>query len=146
MLGVLVFVTGSLLLLSMWTIVDAKLAVESAAREATRAVVESSSDALLAGAGAAHTVATDAAVRAMSAQRGPPDAASGATWSLVDVAVTGRFARCGSVTATVEVTIDTPRLPIVGRRLTASSIRGSHVERIEPYRAGLPIDDGGITC
>ena len=43
--GFLVFVAGSLLLANAWAVVDAKLAVEAAAREAGRAYVEAPSPA-----------------------------------------------------------------------------------------------------
>lgn len=147
-LGTLVFVVGTLLLVSMWTIVDAKLAVEVAAREAARAVVEAPASVLEGGAvsiDAARSRASTAAVAAMTAQRGAPDSGA-ASWSLVDVALAGDYRRCGRVEATVSITVDTPNLPFIGRRLTAGTMAGSHVERIEPYRAGLPVADGGVTC
>lgn len=143
-LGTLVFVVGTLLLVSMWTIVDAKLAVEAAAREATRAVVEAPVD-VLASAGTASRLAENAAVAAMTAQRGPPDAGA-ASWTLVDVTLDGRLERCGAIVSTVHVTVDTPRLPFIGRRLSAGTLAGTHSERIEPYRAGLPVPPGGVTC
>ena len=149
LLGTLVFVVGSLLIISAWTLVDAKLAVESAAREAARAVVEAPSSALNSDAtlsdSTAQRLADDAALARMTAQRGDPDAAI-AGWSLVDVRVTGQFQRCGAITSEVRITVDTPRLPIVGRRLTAGQLVGTHTERIEPYRSGLPVAPGGISC
>ena len=148
LLGVLVFVSGTLLMLSMWTLVDAKLAVEAAAREATRALVESPGAVLTGGTVDevdARVLATDTAVSAMTAQRGAPGAGA-ASWSLVDVLVDGTYERCAEVVVTVRITVDTPRLPFVGRRLTAGTIEGSHVERVEPYRADVPVPDGGLPC
>lgn len=148
LVGVLVFVTGTLLLVSMWTVVDAKIAVEAAAREATRAVVEAPAAVLAAGATGDETalgLARTAALAAVTAQRGAPDSSVG-SWSLDTVTVSGRYERCGTIQSTVRVTIDTPRLPFVGRRLTAGVIEGTHLERIEPYRAGLPVPPGGVSC
>ena len=42
--GVLTFVVGALLIANAWAVVDAKMAVSAAAREATRAYVEAPSE------------------------------------------------------------------------------------------------------
>jgi hypothetical protein len=144
LLGTLVFVVGTLLLISMWTIVDAKLAVEAAAREATRAVVESPAT-VLGSVGAPQGVAESAALSALTAQRGAPGTGP-ASWQLVDVVLDGDYERCGRIEATVQITVDTPRLPFIDRRFAAGTLEGTHLERIEPYRAGLPVPSGGITC
>lgn len=141
-LGVVVFVLGTLLVLSAWRLVDGKLAVETAAREAARAVVEAPVDVLVdpvAGAALA-----DAAARStMVAHRGPDDAA-GATWRFVDTRVVGEAVRCAPIAATVRIDVDTVRLPLLGGGLGTVRLVGEHVERVEPYRGGLPA--AGAAC
>ena len=141
-LGVVVFVLGALLVLSGWRLVDGKLAVETAAREAARAVVEAPVDVLLDPPGG--TAVADAAARsAMVAHRGA-DTAPDATWRFVATGVTGEVARCAPITATVTIDVDTVRLPVIGGGFGTVRLEGRHVERIEPYRGGLEV--GGIQC
>lgn len=138
-LGVVVFVVGTLLVLSGWRLVDGKLAVETAAREAARAVVEAPVDVLLdpvAGPGAADAIARST----MVAHRGPDDVAA-ATWRFVGTQVTGATARCAPITATVTIQVDTVRLPLIGGGMGTVTLVGEHTERIEPYRSGLPVED-----
>lgn len=140
-LGLVVFVVGTLLVLSAWRLVDGRLAVETAAREAARGLVEAPVAVLLDP--AAGQQLADARARAtMVAHRGPegPDA----TWSFVSTGVTGTAARCAPVTASVTVRIDTVRLPVIGGGFGTVTLTGEHTERIEPYRGGLPV--GGAQC
>lgn len=141
-LGVVVFVVGSLLLLSAWRLVDGKLAVETAAREAARAVVEAPVG-VLADPVAGHRAADAVARATMVAHRGPDDIAD-ATWRFVATRVVGAAARCAPITATVEIRVDTVRLPLLGGGIGTVTLTGEHTERIEPYRSGLPV--GGVQC
>jgi hypothetical protein len=50
------------------------------------------------------------------------------------------------VTPEVIVEVDTVNLPIIGGGFGTVEVVGTHTERIEPYRAGLPIPPGGIRC
>ncbi len=140
-LGLVVFVVGSLLVLSAWRLVDGKLAVETAAREAARAVVEAPV-VVLTDPVAGHQAADAVARATMVAHRGPdtPDA----TWRFVATRVVGETVRCAPITATVEVQVDTVRLPLIGGGLGTVTLTGEHTERIEPYRSGLPV--GGQQC
>jgi hypothetical protein len=140
-LGVVVFVAGTLLVLNGWRLVDGKLAVETAAREATRAVVEAPAATLL-DASAAASLADTTARSVMVAHRGPDDA-PGATWRFVDSTLRGDAERCAPVTATATIDVDTVRLPLVGGFGTVTLV-GEHTERIEPFRGGLPL--GGSSC
>lgn len=138
-LGLVVFVVGSLLVLSAWRLVDGKLAVETAAREAARAVVEAPVAVLTDPVGGPQ--AADVAARAtMVAHRGPDDV-PGATWRFATTRVVGETVRCAPITATVEVQVDTVRLPLIGGGLGTVTLTGQHTERIEPYRSGLPVGD-----
>lgn len=138
-LGVVVFVVGALLVLSGWRLVDGKLAVETAAREAARALVEAPVPVLTDP--VAGPAIADAAARAtMAAHRGPDDVPD-ATWRFVETLVEGMAARCAPITAAVVVDVDTVPLPLVGRGFGTVRLVGHHTERVEPYRGGLPVEE-----
>lgn len=141
-LGVLVLVVGSLLVLGAWSVVDARLAVDAAAREAGRSLVESAT--ARTDARDADRIATEVAIATLAAHHGPLSATD-ATWTHVDTHVTGALVRCGRVRTEVVVAVRTVRLPLVGG-LGTVRLRGDHVERIEPYRSGLPVPSGGVRC
>ena len=141
-LGVVVFVVGALLVLNAWRLVDGRLAVETAAREAARGVVEAPVEALL-GPDGGHAVADARARATMVAHRGRDDV-PGATWRFVSTRLAGTTARCAPVTATVTVHVDTVRVPLVPVGFGTVALVGTHTERIEPYRSGLPV--GGAAC
>ena len=122
--GVLVLVLGMLGAATAWAVVDTKVAATSAAREAARTYVESD------GSTAAWDDAADRGREAFAghgrdpaALRLPPPA--------------GSFGRCGPVTVTASTALVLPRIPgirAVARRVT---VRASHTEVVDPYRAGL---------
>lgn len=141
-LGVVVFVVGALLVLNAWRLVDGKLAVETAAREAARGLVEAPVDVLVDPV-RGHGIADARARATMTAHRGADDAPE-ATWRFVSTSLTGATARCAPVTATVTVEVDTVRVPLVPVGFGAVTLVGEHTERIEPYRSGLPV--GGAAC
>ena len=141
-LGVVVFVVGTLLVLNAWRLVDGKLAVETAAREAVRGVVEAPVE-VLGDAGATQELAEARARSVMAAHRGPDDAPD-ATWRFGASRVTGTVARCAPLTATVTIEVETVRVPLVRAGLGTVVLTGEHTERVEPYRSGLPV--GGAVC
>jgi hypothetical protein len=129
--GFLVFVVGVLLLSNAWAVVDAKLAVTSAAREAARSYVEADdADAALA---AAHVAADDA----LTGQRA---SASEADLRLL---LDGPFARCTRVTVEVRVDVPAVGLPFIGGFGRTFDVGAAHSEVIDPYRSGLP---GEASC
>lgn len=138
-LGVVVFVVGTLLVLSAWRLVDGRLAVETASREAARAVVEAPIE-VLTDPVASQQLADARARSAMVAQRGPDDA-PGATWTYGAATLRGQTARCSPITASVTVRIETVRLPLIGGGFGTVTMTGEHTERIEPYRSGLSVED-----
>lgn len=135
-LGFLVLVAGALLVVNVWAVIDAKLATESAAREAARAYVEASSPT------AADAAAVAAAREALAGHHRDPDAArygGPASTALV---------RCARITWTVEYDVPSLTLPFIGgfgpSFITA---RAAHSEIVDPFRSGLPVDgDRGATC
>jgi Flp pilus assembly protein TadG len=125
--GVVVFVIGTLMLTNFWAVLRAKVQVATAAREATRAWVEAEST------GEAQR-SIDAAVRAAL---GPSRAA------IADVRVSGgALVRCQPVTVTVGVDVPVLRLPGVHGGVGSFRVAASHTEIVDPWRTGLGTDDG----
>ena len=126
--GVLVFVVGTLIIVNAWGVVDAKMTVTSAAREAVRAYVEAPPG------GNAEALARSAAFDTMTAM--------GRTARSPSVTLSGDLARCTRVTATVAYLIPAVRLPWVGDMGTFTA-RSSASELVDPLRSGLT---GEATC
>jgi hypothetical protein len=125
--GFLIFVAGILLVVNAWAVVDAKLAVTVAAREAARAYVEAPD------AASAHAAANRRALEAMQAH-GRGDASR----LRVRVSIPQGHGRCRPVVVTVSYTTPALVVPFTGgfgRSLTASS---THTELVDPYRDGMP--------
>jgi hypothetical protein len=134
--GFLVLVAGTLLVVNVWAVIDAKLATESASREAARAFVESVDPT------SAHDAGVAAAREAIVGHHRDADAAR------YDGPGAGSFVRCARVTWSVEYDVPSLTLPFIGgfgpRLITA---RSSHSEIVDPYRSGLPVDaERGVTC
>ncbi|MGZ4727683.1 MAG: hypothetical protein ACXWB2_08195 [Acidimicrobiales bacterium] len=131
--GVLIFVVGALLITNAWAVVDAKIAVDAASREAVRTYVE----------------APDAETALEQARRVAADtvAAHGRRPELLTIQVDhdgGRpFARCVRVTIEADYPVPALRLPWIGGFGHAFDVQARHSERIDPYRSGLP---GDATC
>jgi Flp pilus assembly protein TadG len=122
--GLLIFVVGALLVASAWAVVDTKLAVVSAAREAARTYVEA-----------------DATDEARAAAAAAPEEAMAAHGRAGEVTVEfddpATFARCASVTVRVSYEVPAVPLPWIGG-LGTTTVAARHTERIDPYREGPP--------
>jgi hypothetical protein len=128
--GLLVFVVGTILVGNAWSVVDTKLAADTAARQAVRTYVE----------------APDSAIAAESAQQSADGALAGygrsparSTLSLSSSA----FGRCQRVTIEVHYRASMVELPLIGQVGVAETVTAQHSELIDPYRSGLP---GTATC
>lgn len=121
--GVLVFVAGSLLVANAWAVVDAKLAVTSAAREAVRAYVEAPD-------GPTAAAAADAAARTALAGHGRDP-------SRMDLSLDGGFARCAPVVAVATYPVPAVALPFVGGVGPGFTVRAEHREVVDPFRSGI---------
>jgi hypothetical protein len=121
--AVLVFVVGMLLLANAWAVIDAKMAVSSASREAVRYLVESNGD--TGGAAAAGSAAFSSYGRDAARLRGP------------DIAADNGLARCSRVTITYTYEIPALSLPLIGGWGRAFTVEASHSEIIDPFRSGL---------
>lgn len=132
--GVLIFVLGTLLIVNLWAVVDARFATSAAAREAVRAATATDAEA---GEGAALDAARQAAGVALAGHGIDPARA--------EVAPIGalRLERCAEVTMRVTLTVPALVLPGIERRVAAFEVVGEHREVIEPYRSGLA---GEVDC
>ena len=124
--GVLVFVLGTLLVANAWGVIDAKSSASAAAREATRAFVESS-----AGSADAAFAEADAAARETIEGYGRDPA------KLVVVPEAASLRRCARVTIRTEYPVPLISLPIIGRHGHGFTAVGRHSEIVDPFKAGL---------
>lgn len=128
--GFLTFVIGALLVANAWGILDAKIAVTAAAREAARAFVEAPS------ADTAAVLARQAALVTVAGHGHDAAAVAGPR-------IEGAFVRCARITATVDYTVPAIALPWVGG-LADTTVTGTHTEIVDPHRSGLePVDPRG---
>jgi hypothetical protein len=123
--GVLVFVLGTLLVVNVWNVVDAKMAVTAAAREAARAYVEAPDEA------SAEATAQRAAGEALQGHGRQPER--------MEVArVAGGFARCARVILEVRYPVPLAAVPIIGALGGRLTVTARHAEVVDPYRSQLP--------
>ena len=123
--GLLTFVVGALLVANAWAVVDAKMAVSAAAREATRAFVEAPVD------GDPLSLA-DAAARSAIAGTGRDPS------KLVLTPVDAVFARCETVRFEASYRIPAVQVPWVGGFGAGFTATAGHAEVVDPYRSGVP--------
>jgi hypothetical protein len=135
--GVLLFVIGTLLVANCWAVVDAKLATDAAAREATRRFVESPVVAADAG-GDAEAQAVAAGLDALAAHGRDPDTATVALTALDGPGGAGAYTRCARATFTATYRVPALTLPWIGGFGEAFTVTSSHTELVDPYRDGVP--------
>ena len=124
--GFLVFVSITLLVVNAWGVIDAKLAVTSAAREAIRVYVETN------GRIAAANAAKQRARETLNAYgRGGRRATVG------DPVIEGSYRRCGRVTITVSYDLAAIAVPFIGGFGSSQSVSSTFTEVIDPFRSGL---------
>lgn len=120
----LVLITGVLLVADAWAVLDAKLAVEQAAREGARAGIEE----------------PERSAAAASARRAATDAfsAGGRPASRLEVRTRGRWdERCAAIEVRTSTSVRSVRLPFIGPFGPPVTVRGRHREVLDPYRSGL---------
>jgi hypothetical protein len=123
--GLLTFVVGTLLVANAWAVVDAKMAVSAAAREATRAYVEAPVD------GDPLALADAAGRSAIQAAGRDPD-------RLVLTALDAAFARCETVRFEASYRIPAIHVPWVGGFGSGFTATARYAEVVDPYRTGVP--------
>ena len=124
--GFLVLVVVTLVVANAWGVVDAKLAVTAAAREAVRAYVEST------GPDIAAAAARRRALETLNAYgRGGARAIVGAP------VVDGSYRRCGRVTISVSYDMPVIAVPFIGGFGHLQPVNSTFTEVIDPFRSGL---------
>ena len=123
--GLLTFVVGALLVANAWAVIDAKMAVSAAARQATRAFVEAPAD------GDPMALAEAAARSAVEGAGRDPD-------QLVLTALEANFARCETVRFEASYRIPAVRVPWLGGFGSGFTATARHAEVVDPYRTGVP--------
>jgi hypothetical protein len=123
--GLLTFVVGVLLVANAWAVIDAKMAVSAAAREATRAFVEAPVD-------GDPLALADAAARSAVAGAGRDPA------KLVLTPLDAVFARCETVRFEASYRIPAIQVPWVGGFGSGFTATARHAEVVDPYRTGVP--------
>lgn len=131
--GLLTFIVGTLLVANAWAVVDAKIAVSTAAREATRAYVEAPAGA-------------DALDLAIQAARQAIGGAGRDPAQLVLTLVAGTLTRCETVTFEASYRIPAIKVPWVGGFGAGFTAGARHSEVVDPYRTGLPETVGGCAA
>ena len=124
--GVLVFVLGTLVIANGWAVIDCKSAASAAAREATRAFVESRSTSADEAFAEAELVARDT----IEGYGRDPD-------QLTVVPEEASLRRCGRVTIRVEYPVPLVSLPILGGHGHGFVATARHSELVDPFKAGL---------
>ena len=127
--GVLVFILGVLLVANAWAVVDAKLAVSAAAREATRAYVESPPDG-------------DPMAAADAAARQAVDGAGRDPGRLQLTALDSGFTRCAEVRFEARYPVPALTIPLIGGFGRGFTAVATHAEIVDPYRSGVPRGEG----
>jgi putative hemolysin len=140
--GLLVFVVGATLVANAWAVVDAKFAVDAAARQATRSYVEAEIDGPGGGGPdrtrAAEDAAVEAGLAALSAHGRDPAAAQVGLTALEPVGGQSGFTRCARATFTASYEVPALTLPWIGGFGHGIDVTSSHSELVDPYRSGVP--------
>lgn len=129
--GVLVFIVGVLLVANAWAVIDAKMAVSAAAREATRAYVET-------------PAGSDPMERADAAARAAMQGAGRDPSRLTLVPLDADLSRCAEVRFEARYPIPALTLPLIGGYGHGFTAVARHAEIVDPYRTGLP--KGATDC
>lgn len=124
--GFLIFVAGALLVANAWAVIDAKLAVTAAAREAARTWVESD------GGAGGEASARAAAGEALEGHGREADRL------VLELEAPAGFGRCAPVQARASYTVPAVPLPWIGGFGRGITVSSTHSERVDPFRDGLP--------
>lgn len=122
--GMLIFVVGALLIANAWSVVDAKMAVSGAAREATRAYVE----------------APNRDVAEVAARQAAEDSIRGHGRNPTRLRLSNnnpQFVRCERVEYEARYAVPALSLPFIGGFGHGFAVTGRHAEIIDPFADGL---------
>jgi hypothetical protein len=125
--GILIFVIGALLVANAWAVIDVKMTVTSAARDAARTYVESADHA------SGRARADEAAREAVTAHGRNADKVS-----IDGPTSASEFARCNRITFTVSYPVPALTLPFIGGFGNGFTVRSTHSEIVDPFRNDVP--------
>lgn len=131
-LGIMVFVAMTLLLVNVWSVIDARMTVDSAARDYLRAYTGAALSAQARGEGAA------AVARTIEARHRGGD-------TLTIAPPTQVFGPCRAASVTVTLEVPAIRLPFLGS-LGTTHVSATQRELIEPYGSAVGPDLRGTVC
>ncbi len=134
--GILVFVIGALLVANAWAVIDAKLAVDAAARQAAHTFVESEVGAS-GSADDAERAAVRAGLAALDAHGRDPARATVGLSDLEDSGGQAGFTRCARATFTATYEVPALTIPWIGG-FGGFDVSSSHSELVDPFRSGVP--------
>ena len=135
--GLLVFVVGTLLIANTWAVIDAKLAVDAAARQAARHFVEADVPAAR-DFGDAEAAARRAGYQALAAHGREEARSTVELTALESPDGQAGFSRCARATFTASYDVPVLHLPWIGGFGSGLDVTSSHSELIDPYRDGVP--------
>jgi len=128
----LIFVSLTLFLANVWGVIDAKMAVTSAAIQGVRVASETSD--LGAAASQAEAIAQETLVA---------HGRSGERAEIGPLQVEDGFGRCAQTSLTVSYEVPAILIPFIGGFGGSITVESTATERIDPFRDGLA---GGATC
>ncbi len=129
--GLLIFVTGILIIVNAWTAVDTKMTLDSAAQVVSRSISE---------ADRIDRDETEELVRRTIADLGlDPDPVS------IEIDPPGpSLVRCDRITVTLAYPVPALRLPIIGRIGDTIEVHATASELVDPFRSSATLLEG--TC
>jgi magnesium and cobalt exporter, CNNM family len=130
--GILIFVVGIILVVNIWAVIDAKLAFDSAARQAVTTVVESGNEA------DGRAAAADAGRAALATHGIDPSQAEITLLPLEGSGGQEGFTRCARATYEVSTPVPALTVPWVGGFGHGFSVTSRHSELVDPFRSGVP--------
>jgi hypothetical protein len=130
--GLLVFLVGAVLTANAWAVIDAKLAVDAAARQAARTYAEAEIPA------EAERDAVAAGLAALDAHGRDPDEAELALTGLEGADGQAGFTRCARATFTASYEVPALSIPWIAGFGDGIDVTSSHSELVDPYRSGVP--------
>lgn len=142
--GLLIFVVGTLMVVNLWAVLDTKMAVDAASREAARAVAEWDGDA---SGPEFEQLADDAATQALTAHKGQPLTADAHVEFDVRDGLPPAWRPCARAMVTVTHDVGLINLPYVGSYGRVISVSSTHSELVDPYRERPDrTDQEGVRC
>lgn len=132
--GVLVFVVGTLLAVNAWVVVDAHLAANAAAREATRYLAETTEPTWAEAMAQAELIAGETLEAHGKHGAAEFDVVEGLD-EVLDAA--SQPDRCRRITVAVRYRVESARMPLVTAWADNRWVTGRHSELVDPLRSGL---------